>query len=101
MYETTKGYAIPGIAALGCENQAQVVQQSIKDRAFTAMQMSAELRERMDQLSLRSGVNSPRVEGKCADVPRPAPDTLMQIVNEINDILRDTHNIMARLETIA
>jgi len=101
MYETSKGYAITAGNVLGCENQAQAVQQSIKDRAFTAMQSAAELRERMENLSTRSGVNGPRVDQKVSDVPRPAPDTLMQIVNELNDVLRDAHNIMARLDTIA
>jgi hypothetical protein len=100
MYEAIKGYALP--AGRECEPpQALTVQQSIKDRAFSAMQSAAELRERMDQLSTRSGVNGPRVDEKSNSVPRPVPDTLMQTVNELNDVLRDAHNIMARLDTIA
>jgi len=77
---------------------APPVQQSIKDRAHNAMQRAAELRIRMDDLCTRAGVS--QTEATKHD-PRPAPDNLMQIINELNDIISTAHNIMTRLDTIA
>ena len=78
---------------------APPVPQSIKDRASNALQRAAELRIRMDDLCNRAGVSANEAT-KHSD-PRPAPDNLMQIVNELNDVINTAHNIMTRLDTIA
>ena len=77
---------------------APPVPQSIKDRAHKAMQGAAELRIRMDDLCNRAGVSAN--EATRHD-PRPAPDNLMQIINELNDVINTAHDIMTRLDTIA
>ena len=77
---------------------APPVQQSIKDKAKNAMQRAAELRIRMDDLCVRAGVSANEAT---KNDPRPAPDNLMQIINELNDVISTAHNIMTRLDTIA
>lgn len=74
------------------------VQQSIKDKAHNAMQRAADLRTRMDDLCARAGVSANEVT---KNDPRPAPDNLMQIINELNDVISTAHDIMTRLDTIA
>ena len=77
---------------------AIAVPQSIKDRAGNALQRACELRIRMDDLCTRAGVSHSEAT---RDDPRPAPDNLMQIVNELNDVINTAHDVMTRLDTIA